>query len=43
MLYMMFFTLVPMVWAVLITFFSYSPTRQGGSFWVWAAATPILA
>jgi ABC-type sugar transport system permease subunit len=32
MLYMMFFTLVPMVWAVLITFFNYSPTRQGGSF-----------
>ena len=30
MLYMMAFTLLPMVWAVLITFFRYSPTRQGG-------------
>jgi ABC-type sugar transport system permease subunit len=30
MLYMMFFTLVPMAWAVLITFFSYSPVRAGG-------------
>jgi ABC-type sugar transport system permease subunit len=30
MLYMMFFTLVPMLWGVLITFFRYSPTRQGG-------------
>jgi multiple sugar transport system permease protein/raffinose/stachyose/melibiose transport system permease protein len=30
MIYMMFFTLVPMAWAVLITFFSYSPVRQGG-------------
>jgi len=30
MVYMMFFTLLPMVWAVLITLFRYSPTRQGG-------------
>jgi ABC-type sugar transport system permease subunit len=30
MLYMMFFTLLPMVWAVLITFFRYSPVREGG-------------
>ena len=30
MLYMMAFTLLPMLWAVLITFFRYSPTRQGG-------------
>jgi len=30
MLYMMAFTLLPMIWAVLITFFRYSPTRQGG-------------
>jgi ABC-type sugar transport system permease subunit len=30
MIYMMFFTLVPMAWAVVITFFSYSPVRQGG-------------
>jgi multiple sugar transport system permease protein/raffinose/stachyose/melibiose transport system permease protein len=32
MLYVMFFTLVPMLWAVVITFFRYSPTREGGSF-----------
>ena len=30
MLYMMFFTLVPMLWGVVITFFRYSPTRVGG-------------
>ncbi|NOZ27068.1 MAG: sugar ABC transporter permease [Chloroflexi bacterium] len=30
MIYMMAFTLLPMIWAVLITFFRYSPTRQGG-------------
>jgi multiple sugar transport system permease protein/raffinose/stachyose/melibiose transport system permease protein len=30
MLYMMFFTLLPMLWGVAITFFRYSPTRQGG-------------
>lgn len=30
MLYMMFFTLIPMVWGILITFFRYSPTRAGG-------------
>jgi ABC-type sugar transport system permease subunit len=30
MLYMMFFTLIPMLWGIAITFFRYSPTRQGG-------------
>jgi len=30
MLYMMFFTLVPMLWGIAITFFRYSPTRVGG-------------
>jgi multiple sugar transport system permease protein len=30
MIYMMFFTLLPMVWGILITFFRYSPTRVGG-------------
>lgn len=30
MLYMMFFTLIPMLWGVAITFFRYSPTRVGG-------------
>jgi ABC-type sugar transport system permease subunit len=30
MLYMMAFTLLPMIWAVLITLFRYSPTRLGG-------------
>jgi multiple sugar transport system permease protein len=30
MLYMIFFTLVPMIWGVIITFFRYSPTREGG-------------
>lgn len=30
MFYMMFFTMVPMLWGLLITFFRYSPTRAGG-------------
>jgi ABC-type sugar transport system permease subunit len=30
MLYMMFFTMLPMIWGILITFFRYSPTREGG-------------
>jgi ABC-type sugar transport system permease subunit len=30
MLYMMFFTLVPMIWGVTITLFRYSPVRTGG-------------
>jgi ABC-type sugar transport system permease subunit len=30
MLYMMFFTFVPMIWGIVITFFNYSPTRAGG-------------
>jgi ABC-type sugar transport system permease subunit len=30
MIYMMAFTLVPMLWGILITFFRYSPVRQGG-------------
>ncbi len=30
MLYMMGFALLPMIWAVIITLFRYSPTRQGG-------------
>jgi multiple sugar transport system permease protein len=29
MIYMMFFTLIPMLWGILITFFRYSPTRAG--------------
>lgn len=29
-LYMAAFTLIPMLWAVTVTFFRYSPTRQGG-------------
>lgn len=30
MIYMMFFTLLPMLWGLVITFFRYSPTREGG-------------
>jgi ABC-type sugar transport system permease subunit len=30
MVYMMIFTMLPMIWAVLITLFRYSPTREGG-------------
>jgi multiple sugar transport system permease protein len=30
MLYMMFWTLFPMLWAVLLAFFDYAPTRSGG-------------
>lgn len=30
MIYMLFFTMIPMLWGILITFFRYSPTRTGG-------------
>lgn len=30
MLYMIFFTFIPMIWGIAITFFKYSPTREGG-------------
>jgi multiple sugar transport system permease protein len=30
MLYMMFFSLLPMIWALVLGFFDYSPVRQGG-------------
>jgi len=32
MLYMLFFSLFPMIWAVLLGFFNYSPVRTGGGF-----------
>lgn len=41
MLYMMFFTLVPMLWGVVITFFRYSPTRVGG-FLGFGGANPFI-
>jgi ABC-type sugar transport system permease subunit len=30
MLYIMFFTLIPMIWGLAITFFRYTPVREGG-------------
>jgi len=32
MLYMLFFSLFPMVWAIILGFFDYSPVRAGGGF-----------
>lgn len=32
MAYMLFFSLLPMIWAVILGFFSYSPVRAGGGF-----------
>ena len=32
MLYMMFFSLLPMIWALILGFFDYSPVRIGGGF-----------
>ena len=32
MAYMIFFALLPMIWALVLGFFDYSPTRAGGGF-----------
>lgn len=42
MLYMMFFALVPMIWAVVITFFRYSPTRLGVGFLGLGGGNPFV-
>jgi ABC-type sugar transport system permease subunit len=42
MIYMMFFTLVPMLWGILITFFRYSPTRIGGDFLGLGGGNPFV-
>ncbi|GAP08656.1 MAG TPA: sugar ABC transporter permease [Anaerolinea thermolimosa] len=42
MVYMMFFTMVPMVWGILITFFRYSPTRAGEGFLGLGGANPFV-
>ena len=41
MIYMMFFTLVPMIWGIAISFFRYSPTRIGG-FLGFGGANPFV-
>jgi multiple sugar transport system permease protein len=42
MLYMMFFALLPMVWAVILVFFDYSPTRAGGGFLGLGGSNPFV-
>jgi multiple sugar transport system permease protein/raffinose/stachyose/melibiose transport system permease protein len=42
MIYMMFFTLLPMLWGLLITFFRYSPTRAGGDFLGLGGGNPFV-
>jgi|YNPNPStandDraft_1061719.scaffolds.fasta_scaffold26704_2 multiple sugar transport system permease protein/raffinose/stachyose/melibiose transport system permease protein len=42
MLYMMAFTLLPMIWAVIITFYRYSPTRQGANFLGLGGGNPFV-
>lgn len=42
MIYMMFFTLLPMLWGIVITFFRYSPTRLGGPFLGLGGGNPFV-
>lgn len=42
MLYMMFFSLLPIVWAAALTLFNYSPTRQGSGFLGLGGANPFI-
>src|SRR5687768_6787037 len=42
MAYMIFFSLLPMVWAVLLGFFDYSPIRAGSGFLGLGGANPFV-
>jgi multiple sugar transport system permease protein len=42
MIYMMFFTLIPMIWGILITFYRYSPTRAGEGLLGLGGANPFV-
>jgi ABC-type sugar transport system permease subunit len=42
MLYMLFFSLVPMIWAVALGFFDYSPIRAGSGFLGLGGANPFV-
>jgi multiple sugar transport system permease protein len=42
MLYMMFFALLPMIWAVMLVFFDYSPTRSGTGFLGLGGSNPFV-
>ena len=42
MAYMLFFSLVPMIWAVVLGFFDYSPTRAGSGFLGLGGANPFV-
>ncbi|HBX68086.1 MAG TPA: sugar ABC transporter permease [Chloroflexi bacterium] len=42
MLYMLFFSLLPMVWAVVLGFFDYSPIRAGSSFLGLGGQNPFI-
>jgi len=42
MAYMLFFSLLPMIWAVILGFFSYSPVRAGGGFLGLGGANPFV-
>lgn len=42
MLYLMLFSLVPMLWAVILGFFDYSPARAGGTFFGLGNTNPFV-
>lgn len=42
MLYMMFFALLPMIWAVILVFFDYSPTRASAGFLGLGGSNPFI-
>ena len=42
MLYMLFWTLIPMIFALLLAFFNYSPTRVGGEFFGFGGNNPFI-
>jgi len=42
MLYMLFWTLFPMLWALILSFFNYSATRDGGSFLGLGGENPFI-
>lgn len=42
MLYMMFWTLLPIIWAVLLAFFKYSPKNKGGLFLGLGGGNPFI-
>lgn len=42
MLYLMLFSLIPMIWAIVLGFFEYSPVRAGGEWFGLGADNPFI-